>query len=129
MTVDPFKSFEAALPSIIAESPSQIMRQREVVTDTFKGPQVYQAGPYTVRIEPYGGRGDEDTWDEKGSSVSRRFALVGYNLPVTVLEAGNPVPVFKLNDAITDNWGNTFRVVSPQFVRGKVVQLALELRG
>lgn len=127
--IDPFKSFEAALPAIIAESPSQIMRYRETATDTFRGPQLFTAGPYTVRIEPFRQASVQDVFDEKGNVAGLLFQMVGYNLPRSLEEAGTVVPLFKLNDTVTDQDGNTYRVVAPQFVRGKVVWVTLELRG
>lgn len=126
--VDPFKSFEAALPTIIAESPSQIMRRRETAEDTFRGTTIYTAGPYTVRIEPFRQTG-QDVFDEKGNVAVLLFQMVGYNLPRTLEEGGIVVPLFKLNDTVTDQEGNTYRVAAPQFVRGKVVWVTLELRG
>lgn len=125
---NPFLSFEAALPGIIAEKPKSIMRSRETTVDTLKGPTVYTAGPYTVRIEPMAqGRGD--TWDEKGNVARLLFQMVAHNLPRTVQEGGVVVPTFKVNDTITDNEGNIYIVVSPQYVEGKVLQLTLALRG
>ena|SRR5258706_5281979 len=125
---NPFSSFEAALPAIIAESPSQIMRVRKTADDTFRGPVPYTQGPYTVRIEP-AKTGNQPVFDEKGTSVLMLFELVGHNLPKNVEEGGHTVPLFKLDDQITDDQSNVFRVVSPQFVRGKVVQVTLALRG
>src|SRR5262245_734179 len=124
---NPFTSFEAALPAIIAESPSQIMRVRETASDTFRGPIPYTQGPYTVRIEP-AKSANQPVFDEKGTSVVSLFEMVGHNLPRTVQENGVTVPLFKLEDQVTDNFGNVFRVVSPQVVRGKVVQVTLALR-
>ncbi len=124
--MDPFKSFEAALPAIIAESPSQIMRTRETAADTFRGPTPYTAGPFNVRIEP-AKAANQPVFDEKGTTVLALFEMVGYNLPRTVQENGKTVPLFRLEDTITDDQGNTYRVVSPQYVRGKVVQLTLAL--
>lgn len=129
MAGDPFKSFEAALPYVIAEQPSLINRTREVAADTFHAPQTYTAGTYTVRIEPMKQGSAKDLWDEKGGVAVLLFTLVGYNLPKTVVQAGATVPTFQLNDIITDTDGNTYRVAAPQFIRGKMVQLTLELRG
>src|SRR5262245_29830225 len=123
---NPFSSFEAALPAIIAENPSQIMRVRETASDTFRGPIPYTQGPYTVRIEP-AKSANQPVFDEKGTSVISLFEMVGYNLPKNVLENGATVPLFKLEDQITDDQGNVFHVVSPQFVRGKMVQVTLAL--
>lgn len=125
---NPFLSFEAALPGIIAEKPKTIMRSRETNTDTFKGPTVFTAGPFTVRIEPMG-QGRSDTWDEKGNVARVLFQLVGHNIPRITQENGVLVPMFKLNDTVTDNEGNTYVVVAPQYVEGKMLQLTLALRG
>jgi hypothetical protein len=126
---DPFKSFEAMLPIIIAEAPSQVMRRREVAADTFRDPQVYTAGPYTVRIEPYNSRSTGDVWDEKGQVATQLFQLVGHSLPKTVRQNGEDAPLFKLDDRITDQDGNVYRVAGAPFHRGKVVQVLLALRG
>lgn len=126
---DPFLSFEAALPYIIAESPSLINRTREVAVDTFHTPQTYLAGTYQVRIEPMKVLSAKDVWDEKGGVAVLLYTLLGYNLPKTVVQAGVPVPTFALNDTVTDTDGNVYRVAAPQYVRGKMVQLTLELRG
>lgn len=129
MAVDPFASFEAALPYVIAEHPSLINRTREVAADTFHTPQNYLAGTYTVRIEPMKQGSANDIWDEKGGVARLLFTMLGYDLPKTVQQAGVPVPTFQLNDTITDTDGNVYRVAAPQFLRGKMVQLTLELRG
>lgn len=127
---DPFLSFEAALPSIIAESPSQVTRYREYFADTFRTiTAVYTAGPYTVRIEPYKRTSMQDVWDEKGNVAILLFQLVGHNLPATVDHGGVIQPLFKLDDRVLDQYGNNYRVAAPQYVRGKVVQVTLELRG
>lgn len=127
--INPFASFEAALPSIIAENPRSIMRKRETATDTFHEPVTYTQGPYTVRIEPYPQGSAKDVWDEKGGVAIQLFQMVCYNLPKNVEEGGATAPLFKLNDTITDDQGNTYRVCSPQFKQGKVTQVTLELRG
>jgi hypothetical protein len=127
MAANPFASLEAAMPTIIAESPSSILRVRETAADTFHAPVPYTQGPYTVRIEP-AKSANQPVFDEKGTSVVSLFELVGYNLPKNVQENGSTVPLFRLDDKITDDQGNVFRVVSPQFVRGKVVQVTLALR-
>jgi hypothetical protein len=124
---DPFLKFEAALPSIIADNPSQITRYRETRIDSFGDVTVFTAGPYNVRIEPIN-RAQGETWDEKGSAVKRLFELVGYNLPRNLEEAGKAVPLFKHGDTILDHHGNRYTVVAPQYVRGKMVQVTLELR-
>lgn len=129
MAVDPFLSFEAALPAIIAEHPSLVNRTRETAADTFHSPQIYTAGTYQVRIEPLKAGSASDIWDEKGATARLLFTLLGYNIPRTVTEGGKDVPTFRLNDTITDTDGNVFTVVAPQFIRGKMVQLVLELRG
>jgi hypothetical protein len=123
-----FKSFEAALPAIIAERPKTVMRRREKNLDTFKGPQAYTAGPFTVRIEAMAAGGSE-VWDEKGQVARRLFLMLGHNLPRTVEEGGVPVPLFQVNDEITDGDGNRYVVSSPQYVEGKMVQVTLTLRG
>ena len=105
------------------------MRKRETATDTFRGPTVYTAGPYTVRIEPFRQASAQDVFDEKGNVAVLLFQMVGHNLPRTLDEGGVVVPLFKLNDTVTDQEGNTYRVAAPQFVRGKVVWVTLELRG
>jgi hypothetical protein len=126
---DPFKSFEAALPGIIAERPKQIIRRRESpAADTFHAPQDYTAGPYTLRIEPMNQNGSE-VWDEKGQVARRLFVALGYNLPRTVEEGGRVVPLFQLNDEITDQDDNRYTVSAPQYCEGKMVQLTLALRG
>ena len=127
--MDPFKSFEAALPNIIAESPSSILRYRELVTDTFREGVTYTAGPYTMRIEPFRQATTKDIWDEKGGVAILLFQAAGHNLPRTVIHAGLTVPLFQLNDTITDQHGNTYRIAAPPYWRGKMVQLTLELRG
>jgi hypothetical protein len=129
MPYDPFASFEAALPAIIAEHPSQIMRVREVTTDTFRDPAPFTAGPYTVRIEPMKATSAKDIWDEKGSTAVLLFEMIGHNLPAKILQNGALVPLFKLGDQVTDQDDNVYRVAAPQFVRGKFVKLTLELRG
>ena len=89
MAVDPFKSFEAALPSIIAENPSQVIRYREHLDDTFRHTtDMYTAGPYAVRIEPYKAATAADIWDEKGNVAHILFQMVGYNLPPSVEHEG-----------------------------------------
>lgn len=122
-----FLRFAAALPGIIAQNPSQITRQREVHLDSFGVPSVLTAGPYTVRIEPMN-RAQGETWDEKGSAVRRLFELVGHNLPRSLEENGRVVPLFKHADTIIDHEGNRYAVVAPQYVRGPMVQVTLELR-
>jgi len=129
-TVNPFTAFEAALPSIIAESPSQIIRYREYASDTFRNiTNNYVAGPYTVRIEPYKAATAQDIWDEKGNTAHILFQMVCYNLPALIEHGGAMQPLFKLDDKVTDQSGNNYRVVAPQYVRGKLTQVTLELRG
>ncbi len=129
MAGTPFASFEAALPFVIAEQPSLVNRTREVAVDTFHTPNTYLAGTYQVRIEPLKQGSTNDIWDEKGGVARMLFVMLGYNLPKTVVQAGVPVPTFQLNDTITDTDGNVYRVAAPQYIRGKMVQLTLELRG
>jgi len=129
MAVDPFLSFEAALPYIIAEHTSLVNRTREVAADTFHAAQNYFVGTYAVRIEPMKVGSTNDIWDEKGGVARVLFTMLGYDLPKTVVQAGAPVPTFQLNDTVTDTDGNVYRVAAPQFLRGKMVQLTLELRG
>jgi hypothetical protein len=129
MAVDPFLSFEAALPSIIAESPSQILRVRETAADSFHAAIPYTQGPYSVRIEPMKAGTAKDVWDEKGGNAVMLFEMIGYNLPTTVTEGGVTVKLFKPNDTVTDQDGNVYRVASPQYVRGKFRKVTLELMG
>lgn len=130
MAVDPFAAFEAALPSIIAESPSQIIRYREHLDDPFRQTtDVYTAGPYTVRLEPFRAATVADIWDEKGGVAHLLFQMLGYNIPPQVEHEGVQQPMFRLNDKIVDQAGNEYRVVAPQYVRGKLTQVTLELRG
>ena len=123
-----FKSFEAALPLLIAERPKTVMLRRETNQDTFNVPQAYTAGPFTVRIEPLLSGGSE-VWDEKGQVARRLFLMLGHNLPRTIEEGGVPQQLFRINDEITDAEGNRYVVVSPQVVEGKMVQVTLALRG
>lgn len=125
--MNPFLAFEAALPAIISESPSSILRRRETLTDTFDIPAVYIAGPYTVRIEPFV-TGKGDVYDEKGSVSMLQFQLVGHSLPRMVEEGGASAALFMLNDVITDQDSNRYRVSAPPYWRGKVVWVTLELR-
>ena len=125
MATDPFLAFEAALPAIIAESPRQIMRVRETAADTFRAPVPYTQGPYTVRIEPAKSSA-MPTFDEKGTTIVSLFEMVGHNLPRTVVENGATVPLFRLEDQVSDG-ENLYSVVSPPYYRGKVVQVTLSL--
>jgi len=125
--MNPFLSYEAAIPLIIAEQPSQIMRHREVRPDSFSNPVPHIAGPYTVRIEPIK-QGANEVFDEKGTVAKILFTMVGYNLPRMLQVNGKLAPLFLPDDTITDHEGNKYKVRSPQFCRGKVVQVTLELR-
>ena len=130
MATDPFLSFEAALPAIIAESPSQVIRYRDYAGDPFRPTSnIYTAGPYTVRIEPFKAATAADIWDEKGQVAHILFQMVGHNLPAHLDQAGQMVPLFKLDDKVVDQYGNEYRVAAPQYARGKVMQVTLELRG
>ena len=129
-TADPFKSFEAALPGIIAESPTQIIRYREYVADTFRNTTAnYTVGPYTVRVEPMKAATSQDIWDEKGNVAHLLFQMVCHGIPAKVDHGGVLQPMFKLGDKVVDEHDNEYRVVAPQFSRGKVLQVTLELRG
>ncbi len=130
MPADPFAAFEAALPIIIAESPSDVLRYRSYAADTFRDPtDNYVAGPYSVRIEPYKAATSQDVWDEKGSVARLLFQMVCYNLPDKIEHEGVLQPLFQLDDRVEDQHGNAYRVVAPQYVRGKLTQVTLELRG
>lgn len=125
---NPFLAFETALPSIINERPSQIMRLRETRSNSFGSFVNYTAGPYIVRIEPMKQAGTQ-VYDEKGTVASVWFVLLGYNLPRTLEEGGQVVPLFRPEDQITDNEGNVYVVRSPQYCQGKMVQVTIALRG
>lgn len=125
---DPFKAFEAALPAIIAASPSNVMRYRDAMPDTFGNPVLYTQGPFVIRAELKSGGGESTIYDEKGSTTVFYFDVVGYGLPETVVEGGKTVPLFKTGDRLVDERGRVLRVTSPQLVRGKVMQLIAEYR-
>lgn len=127
--IDPHLSFEAALPAIIDESPSAITREREVHGDSFSGSVKRTAGSYRVRIDPMKTTMAKDTYDEKGSVATLLFQMVGLDLPVKLTEGGISGPLFQLNDTITDQWGNKYRVAAPQYVKNRTVIVTLELRG
>lgn len=125
----PFAAFEAAVPAIINENPRTIVRTRRTLTDTLAPPAVYTAGPYTIRLERTSGGGETTIYNELGSTTVFMFDGLGYNLPKTVVEGGETVPLFRTGDIITDEDGREMRITSPQIIQGKVVQFIAEYRG
>ena len=126
--IDPHKTYEAILPTIIAQNPSTIYRERDTPEDTFttSDEDAVTVGPYTLRIEQMATNPRKDVWDEKGAAVVALFQGIGIDLP-KVLD--DDVPLFLVNDRLTDQDNNTFWIVSPPFYRNRTVFLTLELRG
>jgi len=113
---------------IIGDSAITATRQRKVHTDKFREPTIKTAGPYTVRIEGFKATRSAVTFDEKGTTASAAYVLVGLDIPRWQDDAETE-PTFAIVDAILDANGNLYRVTSPARWDGRSVELNIELVG
>lgn len=116
------------LAAIIGDHPTTITRERKVHADKFRGPTTATVGPYTVRIEGFKATRSAVTFDEKGTTASAAYVLVGLDIPRWQDDA-KTIPTFTVDDTVLDADGNRYRVTSPARFDGRAVELNIELVG
>lgn len=119
---------DADLADIIADHPTQITRERKTHADKFRGADTATAGPYTVRIEGFKATRSSVTFDEKGTTATAAFVLVGLDIP-RWQDDDHTEATFAVDDVVTDADGNLYRVTSPARFDGRAVELNIELVG
>lgn len=120
------RSLEAMLELAIADRRTTVTREREGHPDPFRGKTVDVAGPYTnVRIEPFKSSRVYPVFDEKGTTTTASYILLGLDIP---REVSPGVPALRVNDRIIDADGNRYIVTSPPRFAGRVVEVNLDMK-
>lgn len=113
---------------LIPDSPSTVTRTRKSHPDKFRDPVEEVAGPFTVRIEEFRSTRNPVVFDEKGTGSTTAYILLGVDIP-RWQDTEKKVPTFKLDDRLTDQDGNVYKVTSPARWDGAVVSVNIELLG
>jgi hypothetical protein len=111
---------------IIGDSPVTVTRQRKDHTDKFREPTTKTAGPYTVRIEGFKATRNAIGFDEKGTTATAAYVLIGLDIPRWQDDAETDA-TFRVDDTIIGADGNYYRVTSPARWDGRVVEINIEL--
>lgn len=98
------RSLRAAVETIIADRPTVVTRERQGIVDKFRGTKTLDtAGPFTVRLEVFRHTRIVVDYDEKGTTSSHSFVMIGVDIPTGT---------FKLDDIVAAADGQRYRVAS-----------------